>query len=83
MPRRLPVSEAPQFKKDSAHVTSVLAEVLVEGLEAYDAAGKFSLIPWLGQPLMVSLDDPVIVMGYCALAISSTSCIGPESKQRS
>lgn len=28
-----------------------------------------------------SLDDPITVMGYCALAISSTSCIGPESKQ--
>lgn len=40
MPRRLPVSEASQFKKDSAHVTSVLAEVLVEGLEAYHAAGE-------------------------------------------
>jgi len=40
MPRRLPVSEAAKFKKDSVHVTQVLAEVLVEGLEAYHAAGK-------------------------------------------
>jgi hypothetical protein len=40
MPRRLPTSEAANFKKDSARVTQILAEVLVEGLEAYHAAGK-------------------------------------------
>ncbi|KAG8835313.1 hypothetical protein FRC17_004095 [Serendipita sp. 399] len=26
-------------------------------------------------------DDPVLAMGFCALAISSTNCIGPDSRQ--
>jgi len=40
MPRRLPVSEAGRFKKDSMQVTQLLAEVLVKSLEAYNVAGK-------------------------------------------
>jgi hypothetical protein len=59
MPRRLPASEAANFKKDSARVTQILAEVLVEGLEAYHAAGK--------QPRFLSIINLISLRrpGYC------------------